>query len=110
VPLASGSQTRAAAMLSAAHLLTACGIQLSGVNLVSLRQSVTPHRLQGRMTASFRYVNLLGACLGALAAGALAERIGTRPTLALGVCGLLLPFLRLFFSPVRHLREVPAAE
>jgi hypothetical protein len=78
--------------------------------MVSLRQSVTPHRLQGRMNASFRYVNLLCACLGALAAGALAVRIGVRPTLAVGACGLLLPFLRLFFSPVRRLREVPAAE
>ncbi|HEV2860744.1 MAG TPA: MFS transporter [Pyrinomonadaceae bacterium] len=110
VPLAGGSQATAAAVLSAAHFLTACGIQLHGVNMVSLRQAVTPHRLQGRMTASFRYVNLLGACLGALAAGALAERIGLRATIAVGVCGLVLPFLRLFFSPVRRLREVPAAE
>lgn len=108
VPLARGSQAASVAMLSTAHFLTACGIQLHGVNLVSLRQAVTPHRLQGRMNASFRYVNLLGACLGSLAAGALAERIGLRATLTVGVCGLLLPFLRLFFSPIRHLREVPA--
>lgn len=110
VPLARGSQAEAVATLAAAHFLTACGIQLHGVNLMGLRQAVTPHRLQGRMNASFRYVNLLGACLGAVAAGELAERIGIRPTLAVGVCGLLFPFLRLFFSPVRHLREVPAAE
>ena len=83
---------------------------MHGVNLMSLRQAVTPHRLQGRMNASFRYVNLLGACLGALGAGALAGRIGMRATLAIGVCGLLLPFFRLFLSPVRHLREAPAAE
>ena len=110
VPLAGGSQVVAAATLAAAHFLTACGIQLHGVNLLSLRQAVTPHRLQGRMNASFRYVNLLGACLGALGAGALAGRIGVRATLGVGVCGLLLPFLRLFFSPVRRLREAPAAE
>lgn len=110
VPLARGPVAVAAATLAAAHFLTACGIQLHGINMVSLRQALTPHRLQGRMSASFRYVNLLGACLGALAAGALAERIGIRATLAIGVCGLLLPFLRLFFSPVRDLREAPAAE
>jgi len=109
VPLARGTQAEAAAMLSAAHFLTACGIQLHGVNLVSLRQAVTPDRLQGRMSAGFRYVNLLGACLGALAAGALAARIGIRTTIAVGAVGLLLPFLRLFFSPVRRLREVPEA-
>ena len=110
VPLASGTQTAVVATLAAAHFVTACGIQLHGVNFMSLRQAITPHRLQGRMNASFRYVNLLCACLGALLAGSLAERIGIRPTLAVGVCGLLLPFLRLFFSPVRRLREVPAAD
>jgi Na+/melibiose symporter-like transporter len=108
VPLARGPQAAAVSMLAAAHFVTACGIQLHGINFVSLRQAVTPHRLQGRMNASFRYVNLLCACLGALLAGALAERIGVRQTLAVGVCGLVLPFLRLFFSPVRRLREVPA--
>lgn len=110
IPLARGSQTASVAMLSAAHFVTACGIQLHGVNLVSLRQSITPHRLQGRMNASFRYVNLLGACLGSLAAGALAERISIRATLAVGVCGLLLPFLRLFFSPVRHVKAVDSSQ
>jgi MFS family permease len=110
VPFARGSRAEVVLTLSAAHFLTACGIQLHGINFMSLRQAVTPHRLQGRMNASFRYVNLLCACLGALTAGALAERVGIRQTLAVGVCGLLLPFLRLFFSPVRHLREVPAAD
>jgi MFS family permease len=110
VPLATGTPARAAATLAASHFLTACGIQLHGINLVSLRQAVTPHRLQGRMNASFRYVNLLGSALGALAAGALGERIGLRPTLALAAGGMLLPFLRLFFSPVRSLRETPAAD
>ncbi|HEX8191137.1 MAG TPA: MFS transporter [Pyrinomonadaceae bacterium] len=110
VPLARGPQAAAVSMLAAAHFVTACGIQLHGVNLMSLRQAVTPRRLQGRMNASFRYVNLLCACLGALLAGALAERIGIRQTLAVGVCGLVLPFVRLFFSPVRRLREVPPGE
>jgi MFS-type transporter involved in bile tolerance (Atg22 family) len=109
VPLARGPEAVAVALLAAAHFLTACGIQLHGINMVSLRQAVTPYHLQGRMNASFRYVNLLGACLGSLAAGTLAGRVGIRPTLAVGVCGLLFPFLRLFFSPVRRLREVPAA-
>jgi Na+/melibiose symporter-like transporter len=107
VPLARGTQASVVTMLAAAHFLTACGIQLHGINMVSLRQVVTPHRLQGRMSASFRYVNLLCACIGALTAGELAGRVGVRPALAVGVCGLLLPFLRLFFSPVRDLDEVP---
>jgi hypothetical protein len=38
----------------------------------------------------------------------LGEQIGLRPTLIVGVCGSLLAFLWVFFSPVRTLREQPA--
>lgn len=110
MPLASGPTNAVVATLAAAHFLVAGGIQLHGVNLMALRQSITPHRLQGRMNASFRYVNLFTAMLGALAAGWIGGRVGLRATLAVGAAGLLLPFLRLLFSPVRTLREIPAAE
>ncbi len=108
IPLASGHA--AALVLASAHFLMACGIQLHGVNLMSLRQTVTPHRLQGRVNASFRYVNLVAGGVGALLGGIIAERAGLRSALAVGALGLLVPFLRLLFSPVRHLREIPAAE
>jgi MFS family permease len=98
------------ATLAAAHMVSAMGIQLNGVIFVSLRQSLTPHRLQGRMNASFRFVNLFAGSVGALVAGWLAGSIGLRATLALAACGLLLPFLRQLFSPLRHLREQPAEE
>ena len=103
IPLARGPQSYAVAILCAAHFLGAVGIQLHGVNMVGMRQQLTPDRLQGRMAASFRYVNLLGGAIGALMAGALAERIGLRGTLLFGACGLILPFVRLFFSPIRRL-------
>ena len=95
------------ATLAAAHFVSALGIQLHGVNFLSLRQSVTPHRLQGRMNASFRFVNLLAGGVGALIAGQLAETVGLRATLAVAAAGLLLPFLRQLLSPLRHLREHP---
>jgi len=96
------------ATLAAAHFVSALGIQLHGVNFLSLRQSLTPHRLQGRMNASFRFVNLLLGSVGALVAGQLAETIGLRATLAVAAAGLLLPFLRQLLSPLRQLREHPA--
>lgn len=108
IPLAGGSQTIIISMLMAAHFLMGCGIQLHGVNFLSLRQAVTPHALQGRMNASFRFVNLFASMVGSLASGLLAERIGLRATLALAACGLILPPLRLLFSPLRNLREQPA--
>lgn len=110
IPLAGGSTKAVVVVLAASHLLSACGIQLHGITLVSLRQSVTPHRLQGRMNASFRFVNLFAGGIGALAAGYLGETVGLRATLAVGAGGLVFPFLRLLLSPVRSLREVPVGE
>ena len=43
--------------------------------------------------------------LGSLAAGMLGELIGLRETLAVDAFGMLFPFLRLFFSPVRNFNE-----
>lgn len=107
IPLAAGSSLTIISTLVFAHFLMALGIQTHGINMVSLRQSMTPNRLQGRMNASFRFVNLCAMTAGALLAGALGEAIGLRATLVVGAAGLLLPFLRLLNSPVRKLHEQP---
>ncbi|MDQ3712648.1 MAG: MFS transporter [Acidobacteriota bacterium] len=107
VPLASGSIFFIVTLLVISHFLHAFGVQLNGINLMSLRQSITPNRLQGRMTASFRFVNVGVMMFGALIAGGLGEWIGLRQTMAIGAVGMLFPFLRLLFSPVRNLNEQP---
>jgi MFS family permease len=109
IPLAGGSLPVTVSMLIAAHFLLALGIQVHGINLVSLRQAITPHRLQGRMNASFRVINVCAMMIGALLAGVLGEEIGLRKTLIVGVCGMFLPFIRLLFSPVRNLNEQPSS-
>ena len=103
IPSASGEW--AIFILIAAYILLAFGLQLHGINLMSLRQSITPDNLQGRMNGSFRFVNVLMMMFGALIAGFLGEWIGLRATLFIGAVGMFLPFLRLFFSPVRKLAE-----
>lgn len=105
IPLASGSIFILAALFVISHFLHALGVQINGINLVSLRQAITPNHLQGRMNASFRFVNVGMMVVGALIAGFLGELIGLRETLAIGAIGMLLPFLRLLFSPVRNLDE-----
>ncbi|HSK73413.1 MAG TPA: MFS transporter [Pyrinomonadaceae bacterium] len=105
IPSASGST--AVFVLFAAHLLLAFGIQIHGINLMSLRQSITPNHLQGRMNGSFRFVNVCMMMFGALFAGLLGELIGLRATLFIGAIGMFLPFLRLFFSPVRNFTPPP---
>lgn len=106
IPLAAGSIAWVVAILVVAHFFHAFGVQLNGINMVSLRQSLTPNHLQGRMNASFRVVNMGMTTVGALLAGILGERIGLRATLAVGVAGMILPLLRLVFSPVRNFREI----
>ncbi|MDQ6787923.1 MAG: MFS transporter [Acidobacteriota bacterium] len=103
VPLAQGSTALVVALFIISHFLHAFGVQINGINLVSLRQSVTPNELQGRMNASFRFVNVGMMMTGALVAGFLGEQIGLRATLAVGAIGMIFPFLRLVFSPVRNL-------
>jgi len=101
------TKTANAIILGVAHFLLAIGIQAGAINLMSLRQAITPDRLQGRMNASFRFVNVCMMMLGALTAGFLGETIGLRATIMVSACGMLLPLLRLVFSPIRKLREQP---
>jgi MFS family permease len=107
IPLAGGSLRVIVSMLIAAHFILALGIQAHGINLMSLRQAITPYRLQGRMNASFRVINVCAMMIGALLAGLLGEAIGLRLTLVVGACGMFLPFVRLLFSQVRNLKEQP---
>ena len=105
IPLANGQFPVIVAMLATALFLQAFGIQVNGINLVSLRQAMTPTQLQGRMNGAFRFLNLTAVTIGSLLAGALSGVIGLRVTLAVGACGLFIPFLRLFFSPARNLQK-----
>lgn len=106
VPLAGGSIIFAVVLLALSHFLHAFAVQVNGINLMSLRQAITPAPLQGRMNASFRFVNVGMMMFGSLSAAILGELIGLRATLVIGATGMLLPFLRLIFSPVRRLETL----
>jgi MFS family permease len=107
IPLATGPQPVAAALLATAEFLVAIGTVLISVNQLSLRQAITAHHLQGRLNATFRSTNLGGAMLGALLGGALGETIGLRMTMLVGAVGLLAASLWLLLSPARTLRKLP---
>ena len=78
------------------------------INQVSLRQAITPERMQGRMNATMRFLVWGTIPIGSLLAGALATTIGLRETIVIGAIGGFLPVLFVLFSPVRTLREMPA--
>jgi MFS family permease len=77
------------------------------VTQVSLRQAITPQRIQGRMNSVMRFIVWGTIPLGALLGGLLASRIGVKETLIVGGIGCCLPFLPVLFSPVRGIREMP---
>jgi MFS family permease len=108
VPLASGPLYVITVVLMAASFFSGLGNPIYNINQVSLRQAITPDRLQGRMNASMRFIVWGTIPIGALLGGALGEAIGLRPTIAvLALCSLLAP-LWVVFSPVRQLRVQPA--
>ncbi|MFN8631656.1 MAG: MFS transporter [Chloroflexota bacterium] len=84
-----------------------CGVTWN-VNQVSLRQAITPPRMQGRMNASMRFIVWGTIPVGALIGGALGGVIGLRETITVGAVGALIAFLPVTLSPVRSLREMPA--
>jgi predicted MFS family arabinose efflux permease len=55
-----------------------------------------------------RFFGVASAPLGSLVGGALATMIGLRPTLlTVGVLGIVLSAVAVYWSPVRHHRRLP---
>jgi predicted MFS family arabinose efflux permease len=74
-------------------------------NEMSYRQSVTPDSLQGRMNATMRSINRSALVVGAPIGGLLADAIGYRPTILIGVAGLLVSLVIVVSSPFRAARH-----
>lgn len=74
---------------------------------VSLRQAITPERLQGRMNSVMRFIVWGAIPLGSFAGGVLASLIGLKATLIASGIGASLAFLPVLFSPVRSVRKMP---
>jgi MFS family permease len=109
VPLAAGSRPMVIAVLVASFFFGGAGSIITSIHVVSLRQTITPDRLLGRMNASYRFVTWGIVPVGALAGGFLGNAIGLRPTLFVAAAGLFGSSLFIVFSPVRGLRGVPDA-
>jgi MFS family permease len=109
IPLAGQAPGAAPAGQGAARFLLGLSDAVFVVATVSVRQALTPPRLQGRVNATARFLADGPAPLGALIGGLLGERHGLQSTLLVGALGGLLPVVWLWRSPLRKLREVPAA-
>lgn len=114
IPLAESSWARPLVvlvpLLVISQFVPVLGNVIYNINQVSLRQTLTPDRLLGRMNASMRFLVWGTMPIGSLIGGALGELIGLRSTLVVSAIGTTAAFLWVYFSPVRQLREQPQYE
>jgi MFS family permease len=97
----------ALAFLVPAFILGGLANVIYNVTQVSLRQAITPERIQGRMNSVMRFIVWGTIPLGSLLGGVLASTIGVKETLIVGGIGCCIPFLPVLFSPVRSIRTMP---
>lgn len=107
IPLAGGPQVLVMGMLISALFLTSIGIGMANVIVISLRQTVTPDRLMGRMTAAMRMLMFGVAAAGGPVGGLLAGVIGLHETLWVGAVASVLVVLPLFRSSITRMRTLP---
>jgi MFS family permease len=85
------------------------GAVLIFINFLSLRQSVTPGHMLGRMTSTMRWLILLPSIPGALWGGCLGTYLGVRYSLGFAGSGALVLALWAWQQPIiRSVRTLPS--
>ena len=107
VPLAPSGALVVAAVFLVAQQLGDGGFVVYSVNEVTLRQTITPERLLGRVNSVVEICAHGVLLLGILAGGALGETVGLRATLFIGAAAMLSAAVWLGLSPVWGLRDAP---
>ncbi len=105
IPLAT-PETAWLVLISAFMIFGFAGV-IYNINQVSLRQAITPARMQGRMNASMRFMVWGTMPIGSFIGGILGSTIGLRPTLWVAAIGGLFSFVPPLLSPVRSLERIP---
>jgi predicted MFS family arabinose efflux permease len=97
-------------LVGASFFMGGLGVTVSVIHVVSLRQTVTPGHLLGRMNGSYRFITWGVIPVGALLGGYLGEVLGLRAALAVGAVGMSVAWLWVLFSPVPRLRKLSDLE
>jgi len=106
IPLARGSVIQAVSFLFVSQLVGDVAIAVYLITEVSLRQAIIPGSMLGRANASMQFLTQGLGPIGALIAGVLGGFIGLRPTLLIGVLGIVLASFWLLFSPLRKVKSL----
>jgi len=86
-------------VLASGEFLLGIARTILNVNQLSLRQAMTPDHLQGRMSASIRFLMWSAVPVGALLGGFAAERIGLIPTMTFAAVGTTASALWILTMP-----------
>jgi len=109
IPLAGGSVEFVFLTIGVALFLGNLGVTIQNIHVVSLRQTITPDRLLGRMNASYRTLVWGAIPLGAIIGGILGEVIGLRATLAVAAILLTVVPMWVIRSPIPTMRVLPSS-
>ncbi len=104
MPLARGAGVVALLLLLAQQVVGDGGATIYAINETSLRQTIAPAPLLGRINAGIRFAALGATLLGTVAGAALAQTAGYRPTLVVGALTMLTGALVILRSPVGQRR------
>jgi predicted MFS family arabinose efflux permease len=107
LPLAPGPTLIGAALLVAHQLFGDFSDVVYGISAVSLRQSVAPRALLGRVNGSLRVAELGAALAGTLLGGVVGETLGLRGALLVAAAMNVPAFVWLLGSRVRGLSAPP---
>jgi MFS family permease len=103
IPLAHGPRPIPLLFMMASQLFGDFAFNTYLINALTLRQSVAPEEMLGRVNAAMQLMTRGVFPLSALAGGILATAIGIRPTLSIAVAGVFVASLWLIASPLRSL-------
>jgi len=110
VPLAILAPAYALPLVVAAEFMQWLWLVVFFVNALSLRQAITPNRLQGRVAASNQVLTGGMAPVGSFLGGVVGSVVNVQASLIAGIVGMFLAAFWVLFSPAIHLREMPQAE
>jgi MFS family permease len=96
-------------LFAAGWMAWAFSSTLCGIALGSYAQAACPAELRGRVSAAQRWITWGTLPLGGLAAGVLGGTVGVHATLWIAAAGGCASGLWLYLSPLRGLRDLPAA-
>jgi MFS family permease len=105
VPLAPASMP--VPVLVAGLFVFTFGALVFNINQLTLRQTITPQRLLGRMNSVVRFMYWSTSPAGFLLGGAIGSAYGLSTAIWIGVAGSLVAWVPALFSSLRRLRVLP---